>query len=82
MQEPEGHVLTLNCDCGNQFKESLTGKDLDTYEFNCPACGVGERLKPEQVAAIVGAVDAAAQELNESLRRVAEQSPWLKYTPK
>ncbi len=82
MAEGEGHVLTLNCDCGHQFKEGLAGKNLETYEFKCPACGVGHKLTPEQIVAIVGAVDEAAEQLRAKMRGIAAKHPFIKYTEK
>ena len=56
MAEGKGHVLTLNCECGNSFEEGLAGKDLETAVFSCPVCERDHRLNEEQIAGIIAAV--------------------------
>lgn len=78
MAENEGHIVTLTCDCGHQFKEALAGKDLDTYEFNCPACGVSERLKPADIDALVGADAEARDKLRKKMLGLDLGPGWVK----
>lgn len=82
MPKGEGHVITLTCDCGHQFKEELSGKDLDTDEFKCPACGISKRLKPADVVAIVSAVADGRDKLREKMLGLDLGSGWIKNSGK
>lgn len=78
MAKDEGHVVALTCDCGHQFKEAIAGKNLDTYEFECPACGVRERLKPADIAAIVGTDAEVRDKLRKKMLGLDLGPGWIK----
>ncbi|KPM13722.1 hypothetical protein [Citromicrobium sp. WPS32] len=75
-------TLDLICDCGNKFQISLVGKNLETLEFTCPACGKTDRLNPEQVEAIAAAYDGVVEQINDELKAVADKSKYIQYRPK
>ena len=82
MAEGKGHVLTLNCECGNSFEDGLAGKDLETAVFSCPVCERDHRLNEEQIAGIIAAVERARKEINDALARAVKGSTILSYRPK
>ena len=73
MAEGKGHVLTLNCECGNSFEEGLAGKDLETAVFSCPVCERDPRLNVDQIAGSFAA---------DALARAVKGSKILSYRPK
>lgn len=81
MDEGNGNTLTITCECGNTFKESLAGKDLETEIFTCPQCGGQSQLGAEQIADVAAAVADAKKQLSEALAAVSRSSKTFTYRP-
>jgi hypothetical protein len=53
MNDPNGNVVTLICDCGHEFAIPVGGLELEAIEYRCPACGTTGRFSDDQIAALV-----------------------------
>ncbi len=78
MPKDNGHIITLRCDCGHEFEEGLAGKDIQAYEFKCPACGVGTNLTTEQIDAITSPADDAVEQLKQKFLGLDLGPGWIK----
>lgn len=67
MNEANGVRLNLTCDCGHKFEVPIAGKDLETLEIDCPACGDTSRLNADQIAAIVAAHENAVEQVQDMI---------------
>ena len=72
----------LVCECGNKFTISIAGKELESLDLPCPACGKVDRLTPEQITAIKSAYDQRVAEINAKLKSIADKSKFIQYRPK
>lgn len=67
MDDPNAVRVPMRCDCGHEFAVPIAGKNLDTLEYRCPACGLVDRFTPEQVVEIVQEHEAIAKRLRDSI---------------
>lgn len=71
MDDPYAVNITARCECGHEFRVPLVGKDPETMEFTCPACGKVDRFTPDQAASIVASYEEAKQTLAKAVSDTA-----------
>ena len=57
----------VRCECGHEFKVPLVGKNPETVEFDCPACGANDRFTPDQAKLLIAEYEAAKKTLGKAV---------------
>lgn len=82
MDDPNSVWVPVTCSCGNQFNVGLAGRDLNTVEIACNACGDSRLLTEEEIASLVQQHQAMKEAATDALSRATRGMKGVKFIPK
>ena len=67
MDERDGVIVGLTCECGHDFDVGIGGVELESFRFTCPACGKEDGFSQKDIKAFQSAHAQSGQLIDDVL---------------